>query len=106
LAAQLTDVDGISLDDRNTHHARQLEPFDRNLTGRVLVAFRDDDVGDEHHALDAARHGHPSALLRGGRRAHAGAMWARDDPVGSLLLACDAATLPVRRRIGGLRTAS
>src|SRR5256885_3576594 len=56
--------------------------------------------------LYAARHGHPSALLRGGRRAHAGAMWARDDPAGSLLLACDAATLPVRRRIGGLRTAS
>jgi len=55
--------------------------------------------------LYAARHGHPSALVRG-RRAHAGAMWARDDVPGSALLAWDAATLPVRRRIGAVRTAS
>src|SRR5256714_2344529 len=49
----------------------------------------------------AARHGHPKALARGGR-AHAGAMWASDDPLASLLLAGGAATLPIRRRIGSV----
>jgi len=49
----------------------------------------------------AARHGHPMALVRGGR-AHAGAMWASDDPLASLLLAGGAATLPIRRRIGSV----
>jgi predicted ATP-grasp superfamily ATP-dependent carboligase len=55
--------------------------------------------------LYAARHGHPVALARGGR-AHAGAMWARDDPPASFLLAGGAATLPIRRRIHSLRGAS
>jgi predicted ATP-grasp superfamily ATP-dependent carboligase len=53
----------------------------------------------------AARHGHPLALVRGGR-AHAGAMWARDDPLASVLLAGGAATLPLRRRIGSVGGAS
>lgn len=55
--------------------------------------------------LYAARHGHPMTLLRGGR-AQAGAMWAGDDPLASLLLAGGAATLPIRRRAGAVRGAS
>ena len=52
----------------------------------------------------AARHGHPLALLRPRRPAHAGAMWAADDPLPSLLLAGCAATLPVRRRVRAMRS--
>jgi predicted ATP-grasp superfamily ATP-dependent carboligase len=55
--------------------------------------------------LYAARHGHPAALVRPHRPAHAGAIWASDDPLASLLLAGDAASLPVRRRLAAVRGA-
>jgi hypothetical protein len=48
--------------------------------------------------LYAARHGELRRLVRG-PRAHVGAMWAGDDPLGSALLAADAASLPLRRRV-------
>jgi hypothetical protein len=48
--------------------------------------------------LYAARRGHARALLRPRPRAHAGAMWAADDPLASVLLALNAATGPLRRR--------
>jgi len=49
--------------------------------------------------LYAARHGDVSRLRRPGRPADAHAMWAGDDPLASVLLALDAATLPIRRRL-------
>jgi predicted ATP-grasp superfamily ATP-dependent carboligase len=47
----------------------------------------------------AARHGSLRTLLRPGGRSQAGAFWARDDPLPALLLAGEAATFPLRRRL-------
>jgi predicted ATP-grasp superfamily ATP-dependent carboligase len=51
----------------------------------------------------AARHGSAGTLLRPGGRSDAGAFWARDDPLPSLLLLGEAATFPLRRRFGAAR---
>jgi predicted ATP-grasp superfamily ATP-dependent carboligase len=53
--------------------------------------------------LYAARRGHLARLLGPPRRADAGAAWAADDPLGSLMLLATAATWPLRRRLGGER---